>query len=520
MRRSAPVQPSQIPPRRFAPEPVAHNNPPTGNAATADDGPFSANFAPAGNPHEAEATGRPGAKSLDGSQTPQLTIQKLAPAEVTIGKPARFEIKVQNSGTVAAHDVEIHDLTPQGTRLLSTNPPASAGAHGELVWSLGTLEPGRQASVQLELMPIAEGEIGSVANVTFRADASVRTLATRPLLTMQVAAPAQVLIGNATPLTIRISNPGTGAATGIVLWEKVPAGLRHSAGGDLEFKVGTLKPGQSREIQLTLSAAQAGHVVNIVQAQGDADLRAEARAELDVVAPGLSVAVAGPTRRYLERQATYTVSVSNPGTAPAQEVELVTQLPKGMKFVKANNEGHYDPQTNTVTWSLAELPPAETGNCLLVAMPVEAGQQVVSISGKARQGLADRKEQTVLVEGLAAVECDIRGADDAIEVGGETTYQIHVVNQGSKAAANIQVTALFPPELTPLRIDGPGRGEITDHSVQFEALAQLGPKAEATFRIRAKAMQAGDLRVKAQLQDDEMRQPVLKEAGTRVYIDR
>ena len=228
----------------------------------------------------------------------------------------------------------------------------------------------------------------------------------------------------------------------------------------------------------------------------------------------------GPTRRYLrERQATYTVAVSNPGTAPARDVELVTELPKGMKFVKANNAGHYDPQTHTVTWNLEELPPSETGSVTLVAMPIEAGEQRMKIEGKARQGLSDAKEKTVVVEGLAAVTFDVRAADEAIEVGGETTYQIHVVNEGSIAAANLQITALFPPELKPLRADGPGRSTIDRRTVQFEPMARLEPKGEATFRIRAQAIQPGDLRVKVQVQTDDMHQPVTKEENTRVYVD-
>ena len=34
----------------------------------------------------------------------------------------------------------------------------------------------------------------------------------------------------------------------------------------------------------------------------------------------------------------------------------------------------------------------------------------------------------------------------AIEIGGETTYQIHVVNQGSKAASNVQIAAILPAQ--------------------------------------------------------------------------
>ena len=55
--------------------------------------------------------------------------------------------------------------------------------------------------------------------------------------------------------------------------------------------------------------------------------------DIEVVAPQLQIAVNGPSRRYLDRPATYTVELANPGTASATNVELVTYLPKGMKYV-------------------------------------------------------------------------------------------------------------------------------------------------------------------------------------------
>ena len=66
------------------------------------------------------------AKHVEGSQSPQLTIEKIAPAEVQVGKPARFELRVRNVGTAAAHGVEIHDAVPQGTQFISSNPPTTA----------------------------------------------------------------------------------------------------------------------------------------------------------------------------------------------------------------------------------------------------------------------------------------------------------------------------------------------------------------------------------------------------------
>ena len=115
-----------------------------------------------------------------------------------------------------------------------------------------------------------------------------------------------------------------------MLEEHIPAGLQHPAGDELEYTVGDLKPGESRKLELKLKAVPAGprdqrrHRPRRRQPPRRAPLR-----------PGGGRAATGhrPGRprnaRYLEREATYQVSVSNPGTAPAQQVQLVAYLPPG-----------------------------------------------------------------------------------------------------------------------------------------------------------------------------------------------
>ena len=93
--------------------------------------------------------------------------------------------------------------------------------------------------------------------------------------------------------------------------------MQHPAGSDLEYGVGDLRPGESRQLDLQLTAKRPGTVTNVLAARGDGKLRTENRFSLEVVAPQLDVALAGPKRRYLEREATYQVAISNPGTAPA-----------------------------------------------------------------------------------------------------------------------------------------------------------------------------------------------------------
>jgi uncharacterized repeat protein (TIGR01451 family) len=483
------------------------------------DGAVAASPATESQPPTDEGIGRPGDPQLSGSQAPALTIEKTAPAEIQIGKPARFVIKVRNAGSATAQGVEIHDVIPHGTQLIDTKPPATRGEQGELVWQVGSLKPGEEQQAELQLMPTAEGEIGSVATVHFRAEASVRTLATKPMLHMELIGPAKVMKGEQVKLKVKISNPGTGAATGVVLNETVPQGLTHPSGSELEFEVGTLKPGESRELDLSLLAAAIGPVTNLVSAQAEGNLQAEAQAELEVIAPELQVSMAGSKKRYLERNATYNLSVSNPGTAVANDIELVAVLPKELKFVEANNGGQFDAATHSVYWSLEELPPQETGTVTLTMLPLQAGEAKLRVKGTAKQGLADEHEETVSIAGLAAINFQLSDVNDPIEAGGQTNYEIRVTNQGSKAANNVRVVALLPREMKAISAEGPVRYTIEGGRVVFEPLKQLAPKADTSYTIKVQALQPGDLRLRVQITTDEIREPITKDESTRVFGD-
>ncbi len=466
-----------------------------------------------------EGIGQPGKKQLEGPQSPQLTIQKFAPESIQVGKPATFRVAVVNTGQAMAHGVEIRDLVPRGTQLISTKPRASRGTGGELVWELGTLKAGDEISVEVQVMPVAEGEIGSVATVRFNADASARSVATKPELVLRATAPSQVLIGEELALSIEVSNPGTGTATGVVLSERVPTGLQHPVGGELEYKIGNLAPGESRSLQLALTATRAGSITNVLTASGEGSLKAEHRLDVHVIAPQLDVSMDGPKRRYLEREATYVVSVSNPGTAPARQVELVAHLPRGLKFVSTNGAGHYEPTTQTVHWLLEELPANDSGKVELVTLPIEAGEQRLRLQGRADKGLEVEKEQAIVIEGIAAIMFTVVDVDDPIERGGETIYEIRVVNQGSKASSNVRVVAALPAGMRAVAAEGPSRYNLEPNRVTFESLARLAPKADTTYRVRVQGLQPGDQRIRVQLLTDEMQEPVTKEESTRVYSD-
>jgi uncharacterized repeat protein (TIGR01451 family) len=467
----------------------------------------------------AVGAGRPGERILEGVQNSAISIQKLAPPEIQVGRKCTMQIRIKNNSQQSAHNVEVRDEVPFGTQLIGTAPKAAV-AGSQVTWDLATLSPGDERIVEMELLPTEEGELGSVATVSFAAQASTKVRCTRPQLALRLSSGPRVMIGQQQLVEIEIANPGTGDATGVMLLETVPQGVSHEAGPALEFEVGTLHAGESKRLDLVLTAEQAGRVTNSMTARADANLEVEAACEFEVIAPDLKVSVEGPKQRYLERPATYTVSVDNPGTASAKEVQLITHLPKGLQYVSANNMGEYDAATHSIHWSLAELPANEQGKVELVALPVEPGEHTLKVTSRAEQGLEDQTEASVHVEGLVVLSFEVKSVDGAIPVGSETSYEVAVVNEGSKPAANVQVVAAMPQGLRAMSGQGATRAVIEGDKLVFAPLAQLAPKAEAKFRVQVQGLRAGDLRAKIMVTADEVPQPITKEQSTHVYADQ
>ena len=254
--------------------------------------------------------------------------------------------------------------------------------------------------------------------------------------------------------------------------------------------------------------------------RGDGNLFEEDLRKIEVATPKLEISMQGPALRYLDRQATYVVRLANSGTAPARNVELVTYLPKGMKYVTSDNHGQYDSKTHAVYWSLEELPAEKQGDVHLTVLPIEPGNHKLKTDGHAELGLQHTCEHEVVVEGLAELSFSVTDVADPIEVGSDTTYEIQVHNRGSKADSDIRVVAELPPGMTPTTGDGPVQAAVQGQQVVFSPLARLAPNEEAVYKIHAVGEAVGDHVIRVQLQSAELRVPVTKEEITRVYADR
>ncbi|WP_442506885.1 hypothetical protein SH528x_005759 [Novipirellula sp. SH528] len=466
----------------------------------------------------AETLASPGDRRLEGIQSPSIVIQKRAPSEVKVGKPASFVIHVQNVGSVEALDVQVHDRVPQGMRMIDASPTPQQ--QGEiLVWELGAMPAGDERTVTMQLVPEQEGELGSVARVTFEAAASVRTISTRPELKVVQRAPEQVLIGQQLEIEVEVSNPGSGAATGVVVQEDVPEGLEHPKGKQLDNLLGDLAPGETRHQVLRMRAVAPGMIQNTIRLVADDGLTTEHTVNVEVVAPEIQVALAGPARRFLERPATYQLEIVNNGTADATHVEIKAQLDRGFTFVSTDFEGQYDPSQHVVSWYLESLPKGGRGQVPLTLLPVEEGNRKIVLDARADLGVIARSESSVTVESLAEMTFQITDSADPIEVGGESIYEIRVKNSGSRDDSNVRVQLQLPPGIERIASDGDaqedGRGGMF-----FAPKPLLAANSELVYRIRVRGVAEGTHIVKAIVTSDQSAVPVTKEESTMVYSDR
>ncbi|XZE52130.1 hypothetical protein SH139x_003812 [Planctomycetaceae bacterium SH139] len=461
----------------------------------------------------------PGTRETEGLQSPHILVQKSSPSEVRVGRPTDFTVQVRNVGEATALDVRVFDKVPTGTTFVETVPPASRAA-GMLIWQLGDLRPGEERTIITKLIPDSEGEIGSVARVTFEAAASVRTIATQPNLQLTQNVPTQVLIGQQLEIDIALKNSGSGSANGVVLLADLPDGLEHVQGRQIELPIGELPPGSQQNRIMRLRATKPGVIQNTIVLTDSDGVQTKHTAEIEVISPAVEVSLAGPSLRYLERQATYDVEIANMGTADASNVEIMAFLDKGLKFVSTEAAGQYDPERHAVFWSLEELPAGRNGSVPLTVLPVQAGQQAIRLEANADLGIVAASSKELTIETLAELSFTIADDQDPIEVGAETLYKIRVTNNGTRDDTNVRLEVRLPhPALQLVGADPlaqtDGKGLLV-----FDPIASLPAKGEQVFQVRVRGTTADAHLIKATLVSDQSKRPVTKEESTTVYADQ
>jgi uncharacterized repeat protein (TIGR01451 family) len=94
---------------------------------------------------------------------PVLTVTKSGPEMRFIGRPADYEITVANTGDAAARETVLTDDIPAGVEFVQADQ-GGRRSNGQVVWNLGTLEPGASKRVNMRLTPTRDGVVRNTAS--------------------------------------------------------------------------------------------------------------------------------------------------------------------------------------------------------------------------------------------------------------------------------------------------------------------------------------------------------------------
>jgi uncharacterized repeat protein (TIGR01451 family) len=462
----------------------------------------------------APAAGSP-ANSSNGVQSPCVQIEKRGPEVAYVGQPLRYEIVVRNSGLTPVWQVRVEDEIPAGIRFVASEPPCES-AGNRLTWIIGSLEPYAERHIRVEVQPPGEGELQTRATVTFSGSTTLRTLVVQPRITLAMRAPEQVSVGDPVLFQIQATNTGGVAVPGLTLRGRLTDGLQHPQGSEILADLGALAPGQTRTATLTTTALRGGlQSCDVAAAVGGEG--ANARASVQVLESSLQIRRTGPTRCYVKSEIGFELEVTNGGTATANEAVLNETLPAGFEYLMSSDGGQYEPSTRTITWRWSAMAMGAKRTLSYRVRAIAVGEQIDRATARADRGPDARAETTFLVEGVAAMSLEVVDLEDPIEVGGELTYEVRVVNQGSCACSNIKIVAIAPDGLQPKEGSGPTSHRVQGQQLVFDSLPRLATKADVVYRIKVRGVQAGDYRFRVQMTCDQLKAPVVKEESSRVY---
>lgn len=456
-------------------------------------------------------------------QTPILVVETSGPRRVVLDKEATYRVAVKNEGNITANDVVVSIKVPAWAEIVGSDTHTAGfvsrpdkSANG-VEWNIKRLDAKGQEAMTLRVIPHEGHPFDlsiSIGQGALESQAAVEVA--EPKLQMAIAGPNEALYGKLEVYKLTLSNPGSADAENVVL--KL---LPDSPGEEppASHKIGKLRAGEKKVIELELTPRQGGNLKIKAMATDGNKLETTTEKVVLVRKPSLRVAVSGPKFRYARTAATYEIAVTNPGNAPARNVQVVALVPPGAKYLSAGEGGRYDPERGKVTWRFSVLDPEAER---VVTWRCELGEPGVTRVQAASVADADLKDSTSTlteVEAIADLSMTVRDPRGPIPVGEEIHYEVRVVNRGTKAAQNVSVASFLSAGLNPVSAQGGPKYRLNQGQISFDPIAVLGPGQEMTLQIKAVATTSGNHVFRAELRCDDLDISIAEEESTRFYSD-
>lgn len=434
--------------------------------------------------------------TLQTSQQPVIVSHVEGPRSILVGREATYQVTLENTSSTSASNLSAAISVPEWAELVDAMSTSGVverrdqgSKAGTLEWKLSELKPRSSQALRLRLIPrsgrpLQIGVRWSQAPSQSQAVVEVQ----EPKLEIAISGPQEVRFGKSQRYRLTLRNPGTGLTEQVTLRLVPPGGTPENA---TTQKMGNLKPGEVRDIDLELTAREAGELLIRADAIADGGLKAETTKSVLCRKPELSVDWRGPDKKYAGTVAAYYFRVRNPGTTATEPVDLSVKLPVGAEFVSASEGYSINTTSGVISWKLGGINVDEEQFMQLRCKIDRAGKNDFVVSAKTNDGeLSDSKDFYTDVVALADLKLEVTDPQGPLPLGESVVYEIRVRNRGTTNAENINVIGLFSEGIDPTTVEG-AQFSVRDGRVTFHPIKSLPAGREVLLRIHAKANQVG-----------------------------
>ncbi len=317
--------------------------------------------------------------------------------------------------------------------------------------------------------------------------------------------PPQGAVGGELKYRITIQNPSDTTARDVVASEEVPQGVEYVsstpqatvAGRRLEWRLGDLQGGESRQIEVSLRANQAG-TANVCASVQSLDGRmAQECVTTSVTAPSIDVRMVGPESAEVGTDVTFEITVTNRGATRATGLVVIDRYALGMT---------HETGRNPIERALDDLDPGQSTQFGVTFRVTQQGRLCNTVEIYDALGVKATTQACVNVGGPADAasvpELSVEKTGPATGTVGDTVrFEIRVTNTGRATLSNLQVVDSYDAALDPIqatrgyqltgdemiwRRDTLEPGRSATYVVECECLA---PAARACNRVTVTAQE-------------------------------
>ncbi|MBR0384814.1 MAG: isopeptide-forming domain-containing fimbrial protein, partial [Eubacteriaceae bacterium] len=200
-------------------------------------------------------------------------------------------------------------------------------------------------------------------------------------------------------------------------------------------------------------------------------------------------------------EVTYEVTQKNYKDAPA-DIVFTDHLDKRVDFVSADNDGSYDANTHTITWTIKNVPSGETAKVGFVVKVNDKATEIIENQAIAKVGDDPEQETNIIKNPLKTpvVKTEITpGEGKQVKVGDEVTYKVHFRNYRF-TPETVVVTDRLDPGVDFVSADNNGTYDKANHMIVWTFKDMEARKEQdVTFKVKVNSKAGTVIRNQAEV---------------------